>query len=115
MQGILNTVTLPVAVNGTTTPIDLRASDPQVWVQITGTFTATFTMETSLDGTTWVDAKDLFKNVVGLAAFTNITTPQMLTTNVGTGPMPAQLRFKCTAYTSGTATALVQSRSSRTP
>lgn len=64
-----------------------------VCVAVTGTFTATYSIEGSIDGTNFAAASDIHGN--SLAGLTAPTAVQM----------PAgykQLRVNCTAFTSGT-------------
>jgi hypothetical protein len=81
-----------------------------VAIQVTGTFTATLTFQASYDlGSTWVS----FPVVVAPIPTTNITGTGV-TTTTGTGKWYANtagatnFRVTCTAYTSGTATVVLE-------
>lgn len=109
-------IPLPVSTvspNNVSSPVDLMSAHPAapIWLQFDGTFVGAYKPEVSVDGgTTWVDATKLFTDVVAqtvLAADVSTDAAIMTKSNL---PL---LRFRCTAYTSGTPVVNAQYTDSR--
>jgi hypothetical protein len=93
---VTGNITSAAAIDGTT---DLSAY-ATARIQVTGTFSATLTFQTSVDGTNWITQ---FVNPFGNANFTG-----SVSTTTGTGMWVAEVRGRyfrvnATSYTSGTA------------
>jgi len=96
---------LPISASGNNTVslgdlLSLHGAAP-VFFQITGTFSASYVAEVSVDGATWVDASQVLYDVsTGNVMTSPITAPVILFANA---PLP-RMRFRCSAFTSASTT-----------
>ena len=76
-----------------------------LYLQVGGTFSATYHLEMSVDGNTWFDVSTKFTDVVaGSAAGSSLVTGKLL----NFAGVPARfLRTNCTAYSTGGAPSIV--------
>jgi hypothetical protein len=96
---IVSTGTLG-ALNAAVTAEFRHLSNGAAGVQLTGTFSGTFVLEVTMDGTNW-DAYAIVVCSTGATATSITATGQYRTELVGV----SSVRVRCSAYTSGTATA----------
>lgn len=81
-----------------------------VWIQVTGTFTATYVPEVSVDGNVWVDAtKLLYDASTGAVLSGAVTAPKLLYTMQN---LP-RFRWRCSAFTSAGAVVTYMGQDSR--
>jgi hypothetical protein len=97
---------LPTTIGGVT-PTCSADGWSSLFVQVEGTFSATYVVEVSIDGKTWFDLGTLIDTRIGTGFGASITAP-VLAIAVGPYGPPRYLRAKCTAYTSSDATAFVR-------
>lgn len=105
MQRIEHLANLPlstVAPNDVANLPDIRdlRGDGVVWLQILGTFVASYTLEMSTDGKAWVEASAQFYDVGAKAFLAADSTAPKLLKFAGAPPL---LRARCTAFTSAPA------------
>lgn len=75
-------------------------------LQVSGTFTATYLVEGSVDGVNWNDITPTFVNASTGVAITTITAPGLYSLNVASPPF---VRVRCSAFTSNTSVAMTVS------
>lgn len=69
------------------------------FLQVSGTFSATYLLEGSVDGINWIDISPRLVNVNTGSAVTTLTAAGLYQCTASTPPL---VRIRCTAYTSGT-------------